>query len=72
MTRPVLLPMPPDPLGEGEKTELPRPCILPTLQGRRGASQDTEGPLLGGPDHGHVPHNPPVFSRKITIYVPAN
>jgi len=23
-------------------------------------------------DHNHVPHNPPVFSKKITIYVPAN
>lgn len=23
-------------------------------------------------DHNHIPHNPPVFSKKITIYVPAN
>ena len=23
-------------------------------------------------DHGHVPHNSPVFSEKITMYVPAN
>lgn len=23
-------------------------------------------------DHNHVPHDPPVFSKKITVYVPAN
>ena len=23
-------------------------------------------------DHNHVPHNPPVFSKKITVYVPNN
>jgi len=23
-------------------------------------------------DHDHIPHNPPVFSKKITVYVPAN
>lgn len=26
--------------------------------------------LLG--DHNHVPHNPPVISKKITIYIPPN
>ena len=23
-------------------------------------------------DHNHIPHNPPVFSEQITVYVPAN
>ena len=23
-------------------------------------------------DHNHIPHDPPVFSKKITVYVPAN
>lgn len=23
-------------------------------------------------DHNHIPHNPPVFSEKITVYVPAD